>query len=89
MFIIIRFIILAGLVRLLFETEKPLLCAGIYTGIRLLFGIVSGQPFEVLLVHTLIGGALAVAYFWVLDKLLGHGLLFWLVAVGGVVIGIV
>ena len=89
MFIIVRALILVGLVRLLSVTQNPLLCAGIYTSIRFLFGILSGHPFDVLFIHALIGGGLSAAYFWVLDKLLDGGILFWVVAVGGMAIGIV
>jgi hypothetical protein len=86
---IIKFILLAVLVRLLLATDKPFLCSGIYAVVAFLMGLVFGNPFLAVLIHATISFLLASIYFWLLDKLDGSEVLWWLVAIGGIVIGLV
>ena len=86
---IIKFILLAALVRLLLATDKPFLCSGIYAGVAFLLGLIFGNPFLVVLIHASISFLLASVYFWLLDKLDGSEVLWWLVAIVGIVIGLV
>jgi len=87
---IIKFILLAALVRLLLATNKPFLCSGIYAGVAFALGLVFGNPFGPVLLHASIAFALASTYFWLLDRLDGSSeVLWWLVAMGGIVIGLV
>jgi hypothetical protein len=87
-FLVKPFLLLA-LIRLLEQTEQPFMCAGIYTFIRVLFGFLLGEPIGSILLVALVGGAMAALYFWVLDKLMGKGFIFWTVAIAGLVIGMV
>ena len=86
---LIKFILLAGLIRLLIATEKPFLCSGIYAGIALIFGLAFGASILAALISATIGFALASLYFWLLNRLDDGSLVWWLVAVVGVVIGLV
>jgi hypothetical protein len=86
---IIKFILLAVLVRLLLATDKPFLCSGIYAAVAFLLGLVFGNPFLTVLIHATVSFLLASIYFWLLDKLDGSEVLWWLVAIGGIAIGLV
>jgi len=87
--VIIKFMLLAVLVRLLLETDKPFLCSAIYAGLAFLLNLVFGNPFLTVLIHAAISFLLASIYFWALNRLDGSEALWWLVAVGGIVIGLV
>ncbi len=86
---IIKFVLLAVLIRLLLATDKPFLCSGIYAGVAFLLGLIFGHPFLSVLTHAAISFVLASVYFWLLDRLEGSEVLWWLVAIVGVVIGLV
>ena len=86
---IIKFIILAALVRLLLATDKPFLCSGIYAGVAFFLGLVFGNPFLPVLIHASIAFVLASIYFWLLDRLDSSEVLWWLVAIVGIAIGLV
>jgi hypothetical protein len=87
---IIKFMLLAVLVRLLLATNKPFLCSGIYAGVAFALGLVLGNPFVAVLIHASISFVLASIYFWLLERLAGSSeVLWWLVAIGGIVIGLV
>jgi hypothetical protein len=86
---IIKFVLLAVLIRLLLATDKPFLCSGIYAGVALLLGLIFGNPFLAVLIHAAISFLLASLYFWLLDKLEGSEVLWWLVAIVGILIGLV
>jgi len=88
MFIIIRFFLLAALVKLLLETEKPVLCAGIYTSLGVILHLVLGWGLVPLLIATATAFALAWLYFWLLYRL-QESIWFWIVLVGGLPIGLV
>ena len=87
---IIKFILLAASVRLLLATDKPFLCSGIYAGAAFALGLVFGSPFLAVLIHASVSFVLASVYFWLLDRLDGSSeVLWWLVAIGGILIGLV
>jgi hypothetical protein len=88
MFIIIRVVLLASLVKLLLEIDKPHVCAGIYTAVGLGVRLLAGLSLLPLLVATAGSFLLAWLYFWLLYRLEGS-IWFWIVLVGGLVIGLV
>jgi hypothetical protein len=86
--ILIRPLVLIGLIQILIQTNKPFLCSGIYAAIATLFGLVLGSGF----VGAVVGGGIAFVmsslYFWLLDRFDGS-FWWWIIAVGGLVIGLV
>jgi hypothetical protein len=86
--LVIRIFLLWGLIKLLIETHSPLLCAGIYAGVVIIFAMVSSLSFGALLLGTAISFALAFVYFFILDKVYGYTIAFWLIGVAGAVIAI-
>ena len=85
----IKIILLTALIRLLTATNKPFLCSGIYAAVALLFGLVFGGSVTGALVSAMIGFLLASLYFWALDRIDSGSLVWWLVALGGILIGLV
>jgi hypothetical protein len=85
----IKILLLAALIRLLIATDKPFLCAGIYAGVALLFGLVFGGAFLPALISAAIAFALASIYFWLLDWLDSASVWWWVVALGGILLGLV
>jgi hypothetical protein len=81
--ILYKFLLLVALVRVLLATDLPFLCAGIYAGAVLVFGLVLGQPPLSVLLHAAAGLALTCIYYWLLDRLDGHEVAWWLVAILG------
>ena len=79
-----KFLLLITLVRVLLATEKPFLCAGIYAGVVFILGLVFGNPFLSILIHSSISLVLAGIYFWLLDRLDGYEWLWWPVAIVGI-----
>lgn len=82
--ILYKFLLLVSLVRVLLTTDKPLLCAGIYTSAVLLLGLILGHPFLSILISVSISLVLTCIYFWLLDRLEGNELLWWLIAIIGI-----
>ena len=86
--IFIRPLVLIALIQILIQTNKPFLCSGIYGAIATLFGLVLGHG----LVGAVVGGGIAFllssVYFWLLDRF-DSGFWWWIIAVGGLVIGLV
>ena len=93
---ILKIIILVALIRLLIATNKPLLCAGMYTGVAVIFTLISASYSEMTFVNFLVSFVvlsavrfvLSAIYFILLDKI-GQGFLWWLVLVLGIAIGLV
>jgi len=85
---IVKILVLVGLIKLLLVTEKPMLCAGIYTGVAFLFSLLVGKPFLAVLIGSAIGFGLALLYFWLLNRFRDTGI-FWVVLILGLVIGLV
>ena len=85
----IKVIILVGLIRLLLVTEQPFLCSGIYAGLGFVLSLASGYPFPAVLLGTAISFALASLYFWLLNRFTEAGLIWWVILIGGLLIGLV
>ncbi len=74
--------------KLLTITDKPFQCAGIYTALAFVFGLMWGNPFFTMLIASVIGFGLSRLYFWLLYKTKGRTI-WWVIAVGGLMIGFV
>jgi hypothetical protein len=85
---IVKIILLLGLLQLLRVTGKPIYCSGIYAGIILIFGLLTGNPFLAVLLSTAIGFALSTAYFYLLHMFSESGF-YWLILIVGLFIGLV
>ena len=66
-------IALAVLVKLLLETENPVLCAGFFTALALIFQLLALGLSSVALIDAVLGVAsafvLSFAYFWLLNRI--------------------
>lgn len=89
MLVIANIVILIGLVKLLVETEKPFVCAGIFTVIRFLFALGFGCGLVAALGVAAVACALACMYFWLLDRFQGAGVVWWLILIAGLLLGMV
>jgi hypothetical protein len=83
-----KIIILIGLVKLLMINGKPFLCAGIYTAIGFIFGLLWGNPFLPMFIGALIGFGLASLYFWLLNRT-ENRTVWWIILIVGLLIGLV
>ena len=81
-------IILIGMIYLFINTQHVMLCAGFYTFITFVLGLIFGVPILPLLVTTAIRFVLAYIYFWLLKRFWGS-ILYWVFLIGGIVIGLV
>ena len=88
MFMIVRVMILVGFVKLLIATERPLLCAGLYTVFRFTFALMFGGELVQVLIFSAVAFAFAYLYFWLLNRF-QEGVLFWVIAIVGAGIGLV
>ena len=86
---ILQILVLAALIRLLLIAGKPFLCSGIYAGMNLLFGFFSNDGFPTVLLSTALVFALSSIYFWLLDYMEYSTARWWIVAVVGLLIGLV
>ena len=81
MFLGLNILILVALLRLLYATGKPLLCAGIFVSLNLLFGFISDGE----ILGLLLGGAISFGFyygwFWLLDTTKGK-VWFWVLVLG-------
>ena len=88
----IRIIVLAALIKLLIATDKPFLCAGIYTFVGFALGLLSTMggesPFFALLIVTVLRFGLSSLYFWLLDRF-DSGPIWWIILILGLAIGLV
>jgi hypothetical protein len=84
----VKILILVGLVKLQLATRNPLLCAGIYAGVSFVLSLIFGHPFLAVLISSVIGFALALLYFALLNRFQDTGM-FWVVLILGLVIGLV
>lgn len=76
------------LVKLLLITDRPPLCAGIYTAGGFVLALAFGVPPVYALIRSAIAFGLAFVYFWLLDRF-EESSLFWVILVLGLVIGLV
>jgi len=86
--IFVRPMVLIALIQILIQTNKPFLCSGIYGAIAAFFGLVLGHGFVGALVAGGMAFLLSSVYFWLLDRFDGS-FWWWIIAVGGLVIGLV
>ena len=80
---LIGFVILIACIKLLEETNRPFLCAGIYTGVWALLGLFFGTPWLALLTSSAITFAYTAAYFWLLDRFEYSRALWWTILLIG------
>ena len=80
----IKVFVLAGMIRLLIATDKPVLCAAIYAGVVLVIGAVFGDPMAGVMFMTGLAFISAFVYFWILNRLDTSSVLWWIIAVIGV-----
>jgi hypothetical protein len=85
----IKVIILIGLIKLLVETNKPILCASIYAAVVLIFSMCFSVALIPVLIATGISFVLALIYFWLLNYFVDSILIFWVILVLGLLIGLV
>lgn len=85
---ILKLIFLFALVQLLYKTEKPFLCSGVYTGIVFFIGVMTGVGLVNMLIVAGILFTLASIYFWLLNEF-KEGLVHWGIMLGGLVIGLI
>jgi len=85
---IFKIIFLVGLIQLLYKSEKPFLCSGIYAGLVLVLSLVLGAGVIGALITAVIGFVLASIYFWLLNEF-SDGPLHWGILIGGLLIGLV
>jgi len=85
---IFKIIFLIGLIQLLYKSDKPFLCSGIYAGLIFVLSILLGVGLMGTLITTVIGFVLASVYFWLLREF-SDGLLHWVILIGGLFIGLV
>ena len=77
---------IASLVKLLLETENPILCSALYASLAVGIGFMFGMQW--VLVRGSISFALATPYFWLLNRFQGTDY-FWLIFILGIAIGLV
>lgn len=75
----VKIMLLAGLAKMLIDMEQPFLCAGLYTVARVGYAALLGAQLMPLLVIAVIIFALTALYFWLLDKLEGADVLWFVV----------
>ncbi len=84
--------VLAAFVKLSIITEQPLLCAGLFTGVTALRGIIGMLEGSTTLAACFLGvalaGGLSFAYFWGLNHVQRGSSLWWGIAVGGPVLAV-
>ena len=84
----VKIVLLAGLAKLLIEMDQPFLCAGIYTVARVGYAAIFGCSVPTLLVMAAIIFALTALYYWLLDKLEGADVLWFVVLALGLPIAL-
>ena len=84
---IIKIFILVALYKILVQTNSPLACAGLYSFVAAIFHY-TYHGFLIGSVAVVISFALAYLYFWLLSRF-DQGILFWVILLGGALIGLV
>jgi hypothetical protein len=88
MLFIVKVLILVSMIKIVLNTDRPALCAGIYTAIGVMFGLALGKGVLFVLIAGPIGFLLALLYFWLLTRT-QESAMFWVIAVVGALIGLV
>ena len=86
---LIKGLVLASFIRLLIATDKPFLCSGLYAALFFVLGLIGGAKFLFLVIFTIVAFALASLYFWLLDRVETGTPMWWVIAVVGLLIGLV
>jgi len=86
--LVFKLLALFALIQVLYNTENPFMCSGIYASIILVFSLLFGDGFLGAIFVTGISFALASLYFWLLNEF-KDGTLHWGIMVGGLLIGLV
>ena len=88
MIFILKLLILFGLVKLLEQNEKPILCAAIYSVIFFVLSFSMDTGFVDALIGGILSFAFAAMYFWLLDRFMNSGW-FWPIFAFGILLGFV
>ena len=83
-----KIFLLVALLKLLMNTRKPLLCAGLYAGLSFVFAILIGPGLISAVINGVISFALAAVYFGLLNRF-DDGFAYWSIMVVGLLIGLV
>ncbi len=87
MLIAIQLAVFVGCIKLLVETERPGMCAGILAGVGGLLALISGDPLLAVLIGAGITFAYCFGWFWLLVRI-GTGSAWWLTLAGGIILPI-
>lgn len=79
-------LVLVGVLRLLVVTERPLLCAAIYTAAAAILSLLNGDGFVSLLGTAGLAFAFTVAWFWLLTRFEAGTAPWFLALVGGLLL---
>lgn len=88
MLALVSIVILVAMIKIAIMTDRPVICAAVYTGIRCLFALGLGGSWPHVLIFGTIAFVLAWVYFWLLCKT-QETVWFWVVAIVGALIGLV
>jgi hypothetical protein len=87
MIAVLKIAILVGLLKLYVETEKPLLCAGIFAFVTGVFLLLGNPTALQVLAGVAAAFAMSVVYFGLLSRFDSGSPLWWVILVGGFAIG--
>jgi hypothetical protein len=88
MLTLIQLVVLIGCLKLLVDTERPAMCAGILAGSGGVLSLIGGNPVLVVVIATALSFAYCFGWFWVLVRV-GGGLLWWLVLAAGLLVPVI
>lgn len=85
MFLALQLAVLIGCLKLLVDTERPAMCAGILAGVGGLLALVGGNPLLAVVISTAISFAYCFGWFWLLVRV-GSGSIWWLIVAVGLLL---
>lgn len=83
----VKVMVLIGVLRLLISWEKPVACAGIYTGVDVVLNLAGGASGVATAITAAITFVYCFCWFWLLDRV-EEGLIWWSIVVGGILLPI-
>lgn len=89
MLLLVKPLLLACLVKILIETESPLLCASIYGGVHFLFRLSFTDFGLAVFLLPAVSFGLSFLYFWLLNRLGVATAWWWVVLIAGMSLGLV